>query len=353
VAVGWVELTTIGFAAMLFFGLLCLLVAVACFWRDPRMLRIGVFGLAGVGLLVLDGFITILASIHSTEDMAWVVLGSVAIVCVAVIVLAVTLMLNGLVMIRREGRRLPNLLSGLLGVAIAGYVGLLIASIVSDSEAGFTWLATLMAPLGYLAYGFIAYVIYSWLYLRYTRRQAATADTIVVLGSGLIHGRVPPLLASRLDRAQTVYDRSAANDHDPVMIVSGGQGFDEPTSEAQAMATYLESHGVASDQIWQENLSHTTDENIANTSALLDTRHRTGTIITVTNNFHAFRAALLMRRHKLPGHVIAAPTANYYWPSATIREYVAILRDHKPLTITMLTLTSIPLLAMILSFLLS
>jgi uncharacterized SAM-binding protein YcdF (DUF218 family) len=51
--------------------------------------------------------------------------------------------------------------------------------------------------------------------------------------------------------------------------------------------------------------------------------------LIVTNNFHAFRAALTARKAKVNGQVIGSPTAAYYWPTATIREFVAILFTHK------------------------
>lgn len=51
----------------------------------------------------------------------------------------------------------------------------------------------------------------------------------------------------------------------------------------------------------------------------------------VTNDYHAFRAALMARRAGVNGHVVGARTARYYWPSATIREFVAVLAEHRAL----------------------
>jgi uncharacterized SAM-binding protein YcdF (DUF218 family) len=69
-----------------------------------------------------------------------------------------------------------------------------------------------------------------------------------------------------------------------------------------------------------------------------------GPIAAVTNNFHAFRAAMLMRRLGIAGYSIGAPTARYYWPTAVIREFVAVLRDHIWLNAIMLGLCCLPLL---------
>ncbi|MCL2471449.1 MAG: YdcF family protein, partial [Propionibacteriaceae bacterium] len=95
--------------------------------------------------------------------------------------------------------------------------------------------------------------------------------------------------------------------------------------------------------ILQEDLSRTTRENLTNTKALLASQEITGPIAAVTNNFHAFRAALLLCREKIPGYAIGSPTAHYYWPAATIREYAAILLDSRTFNIVCLSVSVIPL----------
>lgn len=49
----------------------------------------------------------------------------------------------------------------------------------------------------------------------------------------------------------------------------------------------------------------------------------------VTNNFHVLRAALLARKAKINGQVVGSPTAWYFWPSATIREFIAVFLEHR------------------------
>jgi uncharacterized SAM-binding protein YcdF (DUF218 family) len=45
----------------------------------------------------------------------------------------------------------------------------------------------------------------------------------------------------------------------------------------------------------------------------------------VTNDFHAFRAAIITREVGIAAQVVGAPTARYYFPAAVIREYVGVL----------------------------
>jgi hypothetical protein len=40
---------------------------------------------------------------------------------------------------------------------------------------------------------------------------------------------------------------------------------------------------------------------------------------------------------------VGAPTAHYYWPTAVLREYVAIMRDHARLNVAGLVASSFPL----------
>lgn len=214
------------------------------------------------------------------------------------------------------------------------------------------WLLFAAFPIAYLAFVFLAFFLQSALYGWLTPSVTRNADAVVVLGAGLRNGEVTPLLATRLDRGKQVFDR--LRNPEAVLIASGGQGADEPHPEAQAMAAYLREAGADPERLWQENQSRTTEENLTLSTELLDQRGRSNPrCIVVTNNYHVFRAALLMRKLGLRGHAVGAPTAPYYCPSAFLREYVAILRDHKYVTAVALILACIPLIFTVVSQILS
>jgi len=99
-----------------------------------------------------------------------------------------------------------------------------------------------MLLFGYVSFQCVSLVLYAFLYGRL--RVLRHADFVVVLGSGLLDGgQIPPLLASRLDRGQAVFQALAARGSDPVLIVSGGKGSDEQVSEADAITGYLAARG--------------------------------------------------------------------------------------------------------------
>lgn len=109
------------------------------------------------------------------------------------------------------------------------------------------------------------------------------------------------------------------------------------------MADYLTDSGFPADRLLLEDRSRNTEQNLDYSTALLAERGIQGPIAAVTNNFHAFRAALLMRRLGIAGYSVGSPTARYYWPSAVIREFIAVLRDHLALNAILVGLSCLPL----------
>jgi uncharacterized SAM-binding protein YcdF (DUF218 family) len=125
-----------------------------------------------------------------------------------------------------------------------------------------------------------------------------------------------------------VYERALRKGRSPLLVTSGGQGPNEDVPESHAMAAYLVERGVPDEQILREDKSTTTWENLTFSRDLMAGLRPQYRCLIVTNNFHAFRAALTARKAKVNGQVIGSPTAAYYWPTATIREFVAILVSH-------------------------
>ncbi|HWV23096.1 MAG TPA: YdcF family protein [Thermomicrobiales bacterium] len=323
------------------------------FRRDPRHLRIGILLLAALSLTVLALIAAILDKLSSptNEAAAWFLLGVLAVVLLAIIALALFLVYTGIVMLRREARRLPNLLALILGVSLLGYVAIGFLAIAFNSETLFLWVLFSVPPLGYLGFVFASFVLYAWVYGAWIRRFGGPVTSIIVLGAGLAGDRVTPLLASRLALGKIIYERSQTTENPPAIIVSGGQGSDERISEADAMSIWLVDAGVPKPAILREDRSTTTEENLRYSREVQEEHDLTGSTAVVTNNFHAFRAATLMARLGMPGYAVGSATARYYWPTATIREFVAILRDHLRLNAVILGLLSIPILAFLFALL--
>ena len=105
--------------------------------------------------------------------------------------------------------------------------------------------------LFYMTFLYLSYVSYGTFCNLFPVRKEP--DAIIILGSGLIGDKVPPLLAQRLEKGKAIYEQFNGR---PKLIVSGGQGSDELIAEAEAMAGYLIEHGVPEDAILIENRSY-------------------------------------------------------------------------------------------------
>lgn len=154
-------------------------------------------------------------------------------------------------------------------------------------------------------------------------------QVMLILGCRVMPGGEPSiLLQDRLDTALDYLD-----DHpEMTVVVSGGQGSNEPTSEAACMADYLEEHGVDPNQIWLEDQSSNTMENFLSSKQLLEGQGidvgEEG-VLVVSNGFHLTRSRMLAERFGY-GHVstLAAPTSHI--PSRIqmyIREPLALAKS--------------------------
>ncbi|SDQ05950.1 YdcF family protein [Quadrisphaera sp. DSM 44207] len=160
-------------------------------------------------------------------------------------------------------------------------------------------------------------------------RQRARPGTgaVVVLGSTLQDGAVPPVLASRLQRAAAVYREAAAAGRPPLVVASGGG--DGATSEASAMAAALVGLGVPVERLVLEEVSTTTRENLAESAALLARRAGAPRAVVVTSDFHVWRTAALARRAGLRAQVLGAPTPARSLPRALLRESALVLGSQR------------------------
>ncbi|MFD1151677.1 YdcF family protein [Saccharothrix hoggarensis] len=297
--------------------------------RDRRRLANAVW--LGVTLVFLLLWLVFGAAASDGWPAAAVAIGLVAVLLGLGLVLPVALIANGVLLVRREGFRPANLLSLLAGLAIFGVVLAFGFATAHTGPVVDVVIGSLLIVAAYVAFLFVSLLLYSIAYGSVGRRTGF--DAIVVLGAGLIGDRVPPLLASRLDRAIHVYRREVDAGRAPLLVVSGGQGSDEAVSEAAAMREYLLRRDVPDDRIVPEDRATTTEENLRYSAKLLVDRGWNGRAVAVTNNFHVFRAAVLARRLKLRMQIIGAPTARYFLPSAFLREFVALLAQN-PVTHT-------------------
>lgn len=147
-------------------------------------------------------------------------------------------------------------------------------------------------------------------------------DYIVVLGAQLKTTGPSRVLQYRLD---TAYEYLTAHP-DTKVIVSGGQGSNEPASEAQGIYDYLVKRGIEPDRIVLEDKSVNTEQNIRFSKEFLQAD--ADKVGIVSNNFHVFRAVKLAKAAGYRNVVgIAAPATAFYLPNNMLREFFGVVKD--------------------------
>ena len=149
------------------------------------------------------------------------------------------------------------------------------------------------------------------------------ADYLIVLGAKVNPNGPSLTLQKRIDAA---YEYLAEHPH-TIVIASGGQGWDEPMSEARCIANELIAMGISADRILLEDRSTDTAENIQYSRELIDDSSDT-TVLVLSNDFHCFRAAGIARRHLEAevGH-ISADSVFFLLPHYMVREFAGLTVD--------------------------
>lgn len=148
------------------------------------------------------------------------------------------------------------------------------------------------------------------------------ADYIIILGAQWKSSGPSYLLQKRLDKAVEYLN----DNPDTIVIVSGGQGANEPISEAAGMSEYLENAGIVAERIIQEDTSTNTAENLKFSSAFLD--KETDRVVIVTNNYHVFRSVKLAQKQGYANVNGLAASSHYgILPNNLLREFLAVIKD--------------------------
>lgn len=165
-------------------------------------------------------------------------------------------------------------------------------------------------------------IVEGFILSRYHEKGEENLDYIIVLGAQMKPAGPSAVLKFRLDEA---YEYLIRNEN-TICIVSGGQGSNEPCSEAEGMYRYLVDKGIPASRIVMEDQSTDTSENIAYSAKLIgDYSVNVG---IVTNNFHVFRGVQLARHEGFENVCgIAARSNVYFQLNNLVREFFGIMKD--------------------------
>ena len=124
-----------------------------------------------------------------------------------------------------------------------------------------------------------------------SRDEARPAQAIVVLGAAQYAGKPSPVLRARLDHALELWNQHLAS----LLILTGGTGSGDTTSEAAVGRTYARKHGVPDSAILVETEGRTTSESMRAVAGMLEVRGLQSALL-VSDPFHMLRLRILARR---------------------------------------------------------
>lgn len=174
-------------------------------------------------------------------------------------------------------------------------------------------------------YSFIGYL--SWSTAFENHQNYKHVKLIMVLGAGIFSEEVTTLLAARLDKALSVYHSQRTK---PIIIVSGGQGPDEPISEALAMKRYLIAHNVPENHIFMENQSTNTRTNFLYSKSIIHSMMPTSSqMLCVTSQFHVLRALKFAKKAHLSFDGIGSRTPYHFLAQSMIIDFLGLMYQYK------------------------
>ena len=229
-----------------------------------------------------------------------------------------------IVMTKNAGLNLGTVFPGFIGMMLmvwVRYKDVIKYKLLKEKYCSIQKIFLAVAGLWIVSFIIIEGLIFSAAY----SKETYDVDYVVVLGTGLNGKYISLALKERLDSAVDFLNKNPA----VKAVVSGGQGYAEDISEAQAMKEYLIQKNINENRIIKEDKSTSTMENFRFTRKTLERidKRQIYKIEVITNDFHMFRSKILARRNGFIPYGISSKTPLYILPNCLIREYFAVVKS--------------------------
>lgn len=146
--------------------------------------------------------------------------------------------------------------------------------------------------------------------------------TVVVLGSRVYEEGPSKSLKARLDAALEYLEENPES----ACVVTGGQGEDEPCTEASVEEKYLLEHGISQERIFKEEKSTSTEENFRYALQIFEEEKLPMQIAVATQGFHMFRSVRLAEEAGYEAYSLPAYTDPLMYPDYFGREIMAVTK---------------------------
>lgn len=139
-----------------------------------------------------------------------------------------------------------------------------------------------------------------------TKDEKCKSDIAIVLGASITSDGVSPVYRERINHAIWLYE----NDYVNAIMVTGGVGEGNLVSDASIAREYAMEQGIPDEDIYMEETSTITQENIANAKGIME-EHAFDTAIIVSDPLHMKRAMLMAEDSGIEAYSSPTPTTMY------------------------------------------
>ena len=202
-------------------------------------------------------------------------------------------------------------------------IGMIPIAIFSIGFAGLAGDFTTIAAIG-----LVPLVIFSiWFLIRWSvyagGRTIGSDAALIVLGCAVRNGQPGGTLTRRLAVAKNLLDEESER----ICVVTGGPVPVEGLTEADAMAAWLEAHGIDAGRIIVEHEALNTEQNLAFSYTLLDERGHAGQRCVISSDYHLWRVRDIARKAGLSPEPVPVPatTPSQGWLTQWCREVLVTM----------------------------
>jgi uncharacterized SAM-binding protein YcdF (DUF218 family) len=160
----------------------------------------------------------------------------------------------------------------------------------------------------FIFFSVLVYVVFTLLdiYVFSTVNQLKKADAAVVLGASAWHEKPSPVFRERINHGIWLYK----NGYVQYLIFTGGKGKNAPVSEAAVARNYAIQNAVPPENIFIEEFSVVTFENLSYAKQIIRAHHFND-IIIVSDPMHMKRALTMAKDLNLRAYSSPTPTTRF------------------------------------------
>jgi uncharacterized SAM-binding protein YcdF (DUF218 family) len=191
------------------------------------------------------------------------------------------------------------------------------ATSVSRCRRGhaFLWLLALVVATTFL----LLLLVSSRIVREASREEVRPAGAIVVFGAAEYAGRPSPVFRARLDHAFDLFQQQIA----PVVITTGGSGYDPDYSEGGVGHDYLMHRGIPEGNLIAETQGSDTAQSAERVAVIMRTNHM-HSCVAVSDEYHVFRIRKLLEHQGVQVYVAPRPGSR---PHAWWQRCLALLHE--------------------------